>query len=418
MKKLLLSMAALPLVIGGLSVSASADDGLNILNNIKVTGQIRPRFENVDDGSATTANANAYTARTKLSVTAGLLGVDGLTATLGGIAVSNFGAHGYNDGTTAYTDGTLPYTKITDPQDAMISNAAIDYTVNNTSLHAGRGQVNLDNQRFIGTVGWRQLERSYDSLYIANNSIKNLSVLVAWVYGYAGVANSTTADTNTVLLHAAYSVMPELKITAYDYMLANIHDTYGIALTGNLNLSGAKLDYRAEYAAQGDATMEKGTQIAGVTGKADADYYNLDLGANVNGILAGVNYEVFSGAANATETNFTTPLATGHKFNGWADVAGSANGGLQDFNIRLGYTANGLGKILALYHDFKADVATVAIGDDKGSEIDVIYTNKIPGVNNLTGLIKYADFSKGKVAGTLNDVQKIWVGLDYKFSVN
>ncbi len=417
MRKLLLSMAALPLVIGGLSVSASAD-GINILDNFKVKGQIRPRFENVDDGSATTANANAYTARTKLSATADLLGVDGLTATIGGIAVSNFGAHGYNNaGSTVYTDGTLPYSVVKDPQDAMISNAEINYTVNNTTLHAGRGQVNLDNQRFIGTVGWRQLERSYDSLFVANNSIKNLSVLAAWVYGYAGVTNTTTVDTNTVLLHAAYTIMPELKVTAYDYMIANTHDTYGIALTGKINAGPAKLNYRAEYAGQGDATMEKGTQVAGVTGKADADYYNFDLGANINGILAGVNYEVFSGA-NGTETNFTTPLATGHKFNGWADVASSANGGLIDTNVRLGYKAPGFGKLLAVYHDFKADVATAAIGDDKGSELDLVYVNKIPGVNNLKGLVKYANFSKGKVAGTTNDVQKVWVGLDYKFSVN
>ena len=277
MKRVMLSVVAAPLLLGSFAASASAD-GIDILSNAKVSGEIRPRYENVDDGKAGTTNANAYTARTKLSTTADLLGVDGLTATVGAIAVSNFGAHGYNDGTTTYNDGTLPYSTVKDPQDAMISNAAIDYTVNNTSLHAGRGQVNLDNQRFIGTVGWRQLERSYDSLYIANNSIKNLSILVAWVYGYAGVGGTKTVDTNTVLLHAAYSVMPELKITAYDYMIANTHDTYGIALTGNLNLSGAKLNYRAEYAAQSDATMEKGTQTA-TTGKADADYYNLDLGA-------------------------------------------------------------------------------------------------------------------------------------------
>ena len=268
MRKLLLSMAALPLVIGGLSVSASAD-GINILDNIKLKGEIRPRYENVDDGVANHSNANAYTARTKLSVTANLLGVDGLTATIGGISVNNFGSHEYNTdpaASNAYKDGTKPYAKVLDPQDAMISNAEINYTVNDTTFHAGRGQVNLDNQRFIGTVGWRQLERSYDTLYVANNSIKNLSVLAAWVYGYAGVGGTTTVDANTVLLHASYKVMPELKVTVYDYMLAASgaptpddaggNDTYGIALTGNVKLDMAKLSYRAEYAKQDDATMK------------------------------------------------------------------------------------------------------------------------------------------------------------------
>ena len=425
MKKLLLSMAALPLVIGGLSVSASAD-GINILNDIKLKGQIRPRYENVDVANSGKSDANAFTVRTHLVVTSGLLDVPNLTATLGLQSVNNFGSDQYNDGFTfpagVKTANNPKYETVVDPQDAMLSEASIDYKIADTSLHAGRSQVNLDNQRFIGTVGWRQLERSYDSLYISNNSVKNLNVLVAWVYGFAGVGGTTTADTNTVLLHAAYSVMPELKITAYDYMISEYHDTYGIALTGNINAGPAKLNYRAEYAKQDDASMNIN---GGVKAKADADYYNLDLGANINGILAGVNYEVLSGAnASSTETAFATPLATGHKFNGWADkFLATPKGGLQDANIRLGYKAKGFGKLLAVYHDFQADtnIMTDVNGnstDDLGSEIDVVYVNKIPGVNNLKGLVKYANYSKGKATGYTNDTQKIWVGLDYKFSVN
>ena len=422
MKRLLLSMAALPLMVGGLSVSASAD-GINILDNMKLKGEIRPRYENVDVSNSTKSNANAFTARTKLEVTADLLGIDGLSATVGVISVNNFGSDKYN----STLNGETTYETVADPQQAMISNAAVDYKINDTTLHAGRGQVNLDNQRFIGTVGWRQLERSYDTLFIANNSIKNLSVLAAWVYGYQGVANAgastadKTTDTNTVLLHAAYTVMPELKVTAYDYMIANVHDTYGLALTGKIKTSMAKLNYRAEYASQSDATMEKGVQTP-INGNADAYYYNLDLGANVNGILAGVNYEFLSGT-NGTDGNtaFSTPLATGHKFNGWADkFLATPSGGLADFNVRLGYTAKGLGKLLAVYHDFTADKAMTAgtgTSDDLGSEFDAVYVNKIPGVNNLKGLLKYANYSGGAVNGYVNDVQKIWVGLDYKFAM-
>jgi len=426
MKKLLLSMAALPLVIGGLSVSASAD-GINILDNMKLKGEIRPRYENVDDGNSATSNANAYTARTKLAVTGNLLDVDGLSATVGVISVNNFGSKKYN----STSNGQTQYAVVADPQKAMISNAEINYTVNNTTLHAGRGQVNLDNQRFIGTVGWRQLERSYDSVFIANNSVKNLSVLAAWVYGLQGVKSlrgnngiygENTYDTNTVLLHAAYTVMPALKVTAYDYMIANIADTYGIALTGKLAFAGAKLNYRAEYAGQGDASMEIHTQTP-TTGKADAYYYNLDLGANVNGILAGVNYEFLSGSTGTDgKTAFQATLGTNHKFNGWADqFLSTPSGGLTDFNVRLGYKAKGFGKILAVYHNFLADKKMNTntpgiISDDLGSEFDAVYVNKIPGVNNLKGLLKYADYSGGTVTNYTNNVQKIWVGLDYKFA--
>jgi hypothetical protein len=365
------------------------------------------------------------------------MGIDGLTASVGIISVNNFGSHEYNakDGKN-YTDGSKPYAVVLDPQKAMISNAEVNYKIGDTLLHAGRGQVNLDNQRFIGTVGWRQLERSYDSIFIANNSVKNLSLLAAWVYGLQGVGNvpaetvktkpslaplgEDTYDTNTILLHAAYTVNDMLKVTAYDYMIANTHDTYGLALTGNIKMDTVKLNYRAEYAMQDDPSMEihkDGKKDV----KADADYYNLDLGANVSGILAGVNYEFLSGTTNSdNKTAFTTPLATGHKFNGWADMfLTTPDGGLIDANVRLGYTAKGFGKLLAIYHDFSADKkmnAGAGTSDDLGSEIDVVYTNKIPGVNNLTGLLKYADYSKGKVDDYTKDMQKFWVQLDYKFS--
>jgi hypothetical protein len=418
MKKITMSAVALTAIMGSFnSVSA---DGINILDDLVLDGQIRPRYEMVDDNNPEHANANAITARTKLKVTGKLLGVDGLTASVGIISVNNFGSHEYNWNDTDYTDGTKKYATVMDPQAAMISNAEVNYKIGDTLLHAGRGQVNLDNQRFIGTVGWRQFERSYDSVFVANNSIKNLSILAAWVYGFQGVKEGETVDTNTVLLNAAYTVNDMLKVTAYDYMIANTHDTYGLALTGNIKMDTVKLNYRAEYAMQDDPSMEihkDGKKDV----KADADYYNLDLGANISGILAGVNYEFLSGTTNSdNKTAFTTPLATGHKFNGWADMfLTTPDGGLIDANVRLGYTAKGFGKLLAIYHDFSADKkmnAGAGTSDDLGSEIDVVYTNKIPGVNNLTGLLKYADYSKGKVDDYTKDMQKFWVQLDYKFS--
>ncbi len=417
MKKMLLSMAAVPLMVGSLSVSASADDGINILNDVQVKGEIRPRFETAQVSQNQKDRANAFTTRTHLVVTGGLLGVEGLTATVGLQGVNNFG---YTDYAPANTNGTKQYDTIMDPQGAMLSEASLDYTIDKTAMHVGRSQINLDNQRFIGTVGWRQMERSYDTVYAANSSVKNLSLLAAYVYGYAGVSGTTTTDTNSVLLHAAYTVMPALKVTAYDYMLANIHNTYGLALTGKINTKMAKLNYRAEYALQNNATMELGKQTP-TTGKANADYYNLDLGANISGILAGLNYEVLGANADykddgATKQNaFSTPLATGHKFNGWADkFLATPAGGLQDANIRLGYKAKGLGKVLAVYHDFSS-VEDMNSKSDLGSEFDAVYVNAIPGFKNLKGLVKYAYYMSGDVAGYTKDVTKGWVQLDYKF---
>jgi hypothetical protein len=436
MKKIVMSAVALTAMMSAPS-ALSADDGINVLDNLVFDAQIRPRYETVDDSTLAAgpgsskkfSNADALTVRTKLKVTANLFGLDGLVASVGLISVNNFGSDQYNWNGSENYDGLKKYATVMDPQKAMLSNAEVSYTLGKTTLHAGRGQVNLDNQRFIGTVGWRQLERSYDTVYIADNSVKNLSVLAAWVYGYQGVFDLPTVDTNSVLLHAAYKVADPLTITAYDYMLANIHDTYGLALTGKIKMDSIALNYRAEYAKQGNASMKiHGGVPSAIPGqltnaKADADYYNLDFGANIYGVLAGIDYEVLSGAkATGTSTAFSTPLATGHKFNGWADkFLKTPAGGLQDANIRVGYKAKGFGKILAIYHDFKTDTNIMndvngLSANDLGSEIDVVYANKIPGLKGLSGLLKYADFSKGNVVRYNADKQVFWAQLDYKFS--
>ena len=426
MKKLMLSMAAVPLLVGGLSVTASAADGINVLNDVKVSGQIRPRYEYADVKDNGLDAGQALTSRVKLNASANLFGVEGLNANVGLIGVYDFGwssENGFNQGKTEWSanpDGSYEKIvlgpdndKIVDPATAMLSNLEMTYKVNKTLLHVGRGQVNLDNQRFIGTVGWRQLERSYDSAFIADSTIPNLNILAAYVWGLEGVASNAQTNTATVLLHANYKVMDELSITAYDYMIANFADIYGAALTGKINAGPAKLSYRAEYAMEADNTMEYGSNS--VTNSVDADYYNIDVSANISGVIVGVDYEFMSGA-DGDKTTFISPLGTNHKFNGWADVylGGHAGTGLIDMNGKIGYTAKGFGKVLAVYHQFLADTE-VDGQDDMGSEIDFLYANKISAVNGLSVLLKGALFSGGDI-GQTKDVEKYWVQLDYKFS--
>jgi len=403
---------AMPLLVSSLSVSSFADEGLNIFSDVKLKGEIRPRYEMADVVDNGKDKANAYTARTHLVVSANFMEVENLSATVGIQSVNNFGYDKYN----STANGETTYDVVKDPNFAMLSEASLDYKTGKTAFHVGRSHVNLDNQRFIGTVGWRQVERSYDTAYVADNSIENLTVLGAYVYGLQGVGSDETTETSSVLLNVKYKVADSLSITAYDYMIASTHDTLGVSLTGKVD-AGAKLDYRVEYAVQKDATME----LHDVSAKADASYYNIDLGVNISGLIAGVNYEFLSGADATGATAFNPALGTNHKFNGWADmfyVASIPSGGLKDANIRLGYVAKGLGKVLAIYHDFKADTdmaSSSGVSDDLGSEFDLLYVNAIPGVKNLKGLVKYASYKKGEATGYTNDKSVAWLQLDYKF---
>ncbi|WP_345987762.1 hypothetical protein WCX18_10980 [Sulfurimonas sp. HSL1-2] len=405
MKKVMLSLAAVPVIVGSMGVAASAAEEIVLLDGMKMSGEIRPRYEMADVKDNGLDTANAFTARTRLAVEGTLLGLEGLTAKVGMTSVNNFG---YND----YAPQDATYDLILDPQQAILTEGYLAYTAADTTLLAGRSFVNLDDQRFVGTVGWRQMERAYDTVTLTNGSIEGLSLMASWIYGYQGVNANPTTDTGSLLLHATYSAGKALSVTGFGYMLADIHDTYGLRVSGDIALDGVTLNYAASYAKQSDASL---TYALDDAPEIDAAYYDVALGANISGLIVGAEYEVLGDAESNSTKGFTTPLATLHKFQGWADVflgrtSGSNNDGLADLSGTLGYAAAGFGKVLGVYHKFDA---LSGANKDLGSEFDVLYANKVPGVKDLAFLAKAAFYSKGD---TGNDVTKVWAQLDYKFS--
>jgi len=380
-----------------------------LFNNVKAKGEIRARYESVDTDDAV-SDASALTNRLMLGVSADLLGVDGLSTYLEAINVT--GSGDYWDLSNGDIADKGVYNVVADPSQTRITQAYVDYAFGKSLIRAGRQGVNLDNQRFIGTVNWRQMPQTYDAVAINNSSIEGLSLLAAYVWQVNTIFDSDTVkpvgdnfDTGTVLLHASYKAMDALTLTGYAYMIEDIHDTYGIAATGKLGLgSNMGLTYRAEYATQTDPSLEDLT----TNQTADADYYNLEATVNMSGFLVGAKYEVL-GAGNDGNAAFSTPLATLHGQNGWADMfLGTPDDGLVDINGMVGYKAKGFGVAKVVYHDFSSDNGSI----DYGTETDVLYTNKISAVKGLSGMLKASFYSADAYAV---DTSKYWVMLDYKF---
>lgn len=409
MKKLMLSASAV-LALGSVSSVAMADEGFSVFSNTKFNGEIRPRYENVDVDNSGKKQANAYTVRATIGMESTLFGVDGLTVKIDGTTVQEIGGNNFNSS----ANGLSGYELVKDPEQSRFSQLYLQYKMGNTTAKAGKQIVNLDNQRFVGSVDWRQMMQSFEAAVLSNTSIPGLTLIGGYVWGVDGIGNTPTAETDSVLFNGSYKVNDTLKITAYDYMISSTHDTVGAALTGVIPAAGAKVDYRAEYAVQGDASRD--TDGGTVNAQADAYYYNLEATATMNGVIAGVGYEFLSGTSGSDgKSAFSTPLATLHKFNGWADIfLTTPTGGLVDTSLTLGYGAAGLGKAMVVYHDFETDVA-MSGKSDLGSEWDMMYTNAIPGIKGLNGLIKAAYFNGGDVAGKTADVRKVWLQLDYKF---
>ncbi|NOR55787.1 MAG: hypothetical protein GQ531_06215 [Sulfurovum sp.] len=414
-KTLLLSVVASTMIMAGGDIEPEAvpvSEDLNIFSSLKVKGELRPRYEYVEVDPSTKSSANAFTNRFALGVGMDLLETGSLSAY---VEMTNVIGNSRYD---SFSNGELGYEVVADPSQTRVTQAYLDAKAGETLFRLGRQTVNLDNQRFVGSVDWRQMPQTFDAIAIVDTtSIENFSFVGAYVDRVNtifddGVTKVNSFDTSTAILNAGYTFNAHAHLTGYAYLVGSIHDTYGLALTGAPTVGDVKLNYRAEYAIQGDASLE----VDSVQADADASYYSLALGANYNGFLAGVNYEVLSGTNGLDgNTAFSTPLATLHKFNGFADIfLATPTEGLRDANIMIGYKADGFGVAKIIYHDFDSDEGST----DLGSEIDFLYKTKVPGLVDVSLLLKGSLFSKGDITApglASKDVSKFWAMLDYKF---
>ena len=143
------------------------------------------------------------------------------------------------------------------------------------------------------------------------------------------------------------------------------------------------------------------------TNDFDASYLLLEAGAVVSGVTAKLGYEVLG--SDDGNYGFATPLATLHKFNGWSDqFLGTPAQGLKDMSATISAKFAG-GKWTAIYHQFDADEASLAI-DDLGSEINLLYTTKVAERFNLG--VKYANYSADDFKV---DTDRVWVWVSTKF---
>ena len=435
MKGKVLSLGAAALLAGGAFLlsgqtnSANAQDllGVSFIDNVKPYLEFRPRYEYVDVDNSPNKEANALTIRTKVGVKIGtVLGVQGLSAVLEAIDVSAL--------VDDYAPQKAGYEKVADPDNTRLTQAYIAYSLGNYTFVAGRKYVAIDDHRFIGTVGWRQMPQTFGVLAVAGKPIQGLNFLLAGIYERKGIVDSLNADWDLdkmpIILDVNYKVIPQLKIKGFAYLITDVHNTYGIKASGKVDLGGIKVSYLGEYAKQTDPyendNKDKKPDV-------DTDYYRLKVGASAMGFFANVMYTHFGdGDINKREPGFSTPLATLHKFDGWADVllTGAAKGfyyGMNEWCISAGYKNPTLGKFMIAYLTFDSDKDPGTIGKDIGSEIDILYTKKL--TKRLSFLAKAAWYDADNGYITVDgddddnnpdnlgkkDVTKYWLQLVYKY---
>jgi hypothetical protein len=311
-------------------------------------------------------------------------------------------------------NGKTMYPIVADPENYELNRVHFTNTsLPGTTLTIGRQRINIDDQRFVGNVGWRMNEQTFDALRAVNKSVSNLTVDVTYFNRVNRVFGKDSPqghyEGNSFLGNVAYQ-LPVGKLTVFGYFVeidpivgvaAAVRDsnaTYGLRFGGEKPVGKIKLAYAASYAQQEDYADNPVT--------FDNGYYLGELTASFRQFSAGVGIEVLEGDG---VKGFTTPLATLHKFQGWADkfLATPVNG-IDDRYINAGWSKKGVGpfdtmSLIASYHDYQAE----RVSQDYGSEINVQFAAKF---QRFTGTLKYADYSAD---GLFTDTKKLWVQVDF-----
>ena len=381
---------------------------------------LRLRYEHADIN--TFEDSDALTLRTRIGYTTGQFA--GFQAA---VQLENNSALNDDSYNAAGLNGEPLKSVIADPEDSELNQLWIDYDFRSLedrfgtevplSARVGRQRIILDDARFIGNVGWRQLEQTFDAAAATAQPTEHIELYYSYIWQVNrifGPDADRDYDSDSHLIHATIGGLPfgsELALFGYLLDLDNgalppgpvvSSQTYGFRLTGEgpLGEGGLKAAYAASFAWQ--------TDYADNPNDYEAPYVALE-GRLITkeGPFGGLGFELL-GSDDGTAA-VTTPLATGHVFNGFADAfLVTPPVGLRDY---YGFVGTNLpdplkGKVTLWYHQFTGDDDT----DPLGWEIDAVASHKFS--DNLTGLVKYAFFNGDS---GLNDIQRVWVQMELEF---
>lgn len=368
----------------------------------------RLRYEGVKQGGMPD-DADALTARVRAGMRADSGPFSVLAEAEGLLAITER----YNSGTNGKT--ALPL--VVDPQNIELNRLQIEFRgAPKTLITVGRQRINLDDQRFVGAVAWRQNEQSFDAVRGEWTGVKDLKVDAVYVWsirtinGIDGMgARPQAIGGSDVFVNVSYKFKP-LTVVGFAYLIdehnqllrGNSSQTYGVRATGSAKLAKAtRLTYSGSYATQSDYGRNPNGYRTG--------YYLGELGIEHKALRLLAGYELLGADDGRALTSFQTPLATLHKFQGFADkFLVTPPNGIRDKYATAGLVIPKLGKLApvtfyATYHWFDSDRLDIKYGE----ELNLVGTIKI---GRTLFVAKYADYYAARFA---TDTRKFWLSAEW-----
>jgi len=370
----------------------------------------------------------------------------------------------FNDGTNSTLINALSnqpdkveYAKIIDPDYTNVNQLYVDWTgIKNTRLRVGRQQVNLDNVRFVGDIGFRQVMQVFDGATLLNKTLPDTEVFLGHFESVKQITTKKRGEGALDVVNLKYRISPSESLVGYGYLSAfkdlglgrawfgNAAGAGGGIANGNANqlanqsnqVFGLRLDgvrklnddwkaiYTAEFARQDD--YRDGDD------RIDAHYYKLGGGAAYGDFALRIDQEKLS--SNDGEYAFQTPFGTNHLFQGWVDkFLATPREGIKDTFVTATYKYGDFA-FFADYHVIKSDEdfhtvggGAITDGDKFGKEWNAAVTYTYD--KNIMGKIEYGKYTEDDHyallanvpdnpvgnRGRIRDTEKLWLTVMYTF---
>ncbi|WNC71518.1 porin [Thalassotalea psychrophila] len=388
-----LSLVSLGLATAFTASANIGDDISKAVKESKVDVSLRYRVETVDQDGID-EDALASTLKSRVTVTTGK--VSNFSAKVEVDDVTAIGNDSYNS--TVNGEGTYP--TVADPEGSEVNQAYLQYSDDMFTATAGRQRIVLDDQRFVGGVAWRQNEQTYDGYRLQVTPTDKLTLDASYVYNVNRIFGEDSGKSDLhgdiILVNAKYKFNKQHALTVFNYSLefdgaaaGTSSNTMGATYNGNFDLGGTGLAVKAGFANQEDAGDNPET--------FEASYMVLEAMAKFKSFSVGGGVEVLG--SDDGNVAFSTPLATLHMYQGFADkFLGTPDDGIVDTYLKAATKVGPIG-LSAAYHIYEADEGNAEYGD----EINIAATYKVN--KQISTLVKAASYSSDDYA---TDTTKLW----------
>lgn len=373
-------------------------DSVKTKDNSEVKWLFRYRLEHVEQvGVPERALANTLLSRVTIA--------QSLTEKLSaGVEVDNVTVVGdsqYND----TVNGKTQFPTVADPRGTDLNQAFIQYQVREHQIKVGRQKIGLGNERFVGSVGWRQNEQTFDAVRYQTNLGDDwrfdysLSNKVHRVFGSESAQGQWQSDLHLVDLH--YKIAASSQFKFYFYSL----DFQAAPLMSNQTI-GVDYQHIGEFGLvqwQLFTALATQQEVGAQPMDFRANYKNIELQLTRGVFQAAFGYETL-GSNNGV--GFMTPLATLHKYQGFADkFLVTPSGGINDGQIKLGYKRKNW-DVGVQYHWLSSAVGEINYGNEL--DLNVAYSFD----DQYSVLLKMANYDAEQLA---TDTTKVWLQAIAKF---